>query len=240
VVCDPLIGHDGLMVDQRFVCPRCRARSSNPGDVAEGYCGACHEFTGKLGYLVGGPGHGQLWPWPEDAAAVPDRLAVQAVVADVDGTADSPLRAEPLVYQRAHERHTTGLWLYTAPGVELTKLRARMAWPPPDENSVAVALTKWAETAALDGWAPVDGLRVEHPGNAVGSLPRAAVGALHQHSAGTACWGWACEGSAAERENVLTGAVEPVSLVDVVGLVWRYEPGSPSRGIALPARAVAP
>lgn len=29
-----------------FVCPRCGVRSFNLKDAAEGYCGACHEFTG--------------------------------------------------------------------------------------------------------------------------------------------------------------------------------------------------
>lgn len=29
-----------------FRCPRCGAQSFNPKDVAAGYCGACHDFTG--------------------------------------------------------------------------------------------------------------------------------------------------------------------------------------------------
>jgi hypothetical protein len=28
-----------------FVCPRCGARSFNPNDVKEGYCGKCHDYT---------------------------------------------------------------------------------------------------------------------------------------------------------------------------------------------------
>lgn len=33
--------------DRRFQCPRCGARSSHPEDIANGYCGACHAFTGS-------------------------------------------------------------------------------------------------------------------------------------------------------------------------------------------------
>jgi uncharacterized Zn finger protein (UPF0148 family) len=29
-----------------FTCPRCRLTSYHPTDLAEGYCGACHAFTG--------------------------------------------------------------------------------------------------------------------------------------------------------------------------------------------------
>ena len=29
-----------------FTCPRCGATSAHPLDVAEGYCGACHDWTG--------------------------------------------------------------------------------------------------------------------------------------------------------------------------------------------------
>lgn len=31
---------------ESFTCPRCGATSHNPTDVEEGYCGACHDFTG--------------------------------------------------------------------------------------------------------------------------------------------------------------------------------------------------
>lgn len=30
-----------------FQCPRCGARSAHPTDVAEGYCGRCHAWTGR-------------------------------------------------------------------------------------------------------------------------------------------------------------------------------------------------
>lgn len=28
-----------------FTCPRCQRTSYNPNDLAEGYCGACHDWT---------------------------------------------------------------------------------------------------------------------------------------------------------------------------------------------------
>ncbi|MGH3548893.1 MAG: hypothetical protein ACRDQU_12445 [Pseudonocardiaceae bacterium] len=30
----------------RFTCPRCKRTSYHPHDVREGYCGACHAWTG--------------------------------------------------------------------------------------------------------------------------------------------------------------------------------------------------
>jgi len=30
-----------------FICPRCGLTSHRPTDVAEGYCGACHDWTGR-------------------------------------------------------------------------------------------------------------------------------------------------------------------------------------------------
>jgi hypothetical protein len=30
-----------------FVCPRCGKASSHPDDIREGYCGACHDWTGR-------------------------------------------------------------------------------------------------------------------------------------------------------------------------------------------------
>lgn len=32
-----------------FTCPRCQRTSHHPMDVQEGYCGACHDFTGEAG-----------------------------------------------------------------------------------------------------------------------------------------------------------------------------------------------
>ena len=31
---------------QAFTCPRCARTSHHPEDVAKGYCGSCHAFTG--------------------------------------------------------------------------------------------------------------------------------------------------------------------------------------------------
>lgn len=31
----------------RFTCPRCAWVTHHPVDVAEGYCGNCHDWTGK-------------------------------------------------------------------------------------------------------------------------------------------------------------------------------------------------
>jgi ribosomal protein S27AE len=31
----------------RFHCPRCGAASSSADDIAAGYCGACHDWTGR-------------------------------------------------------------------------------------------------------------------------------------------------------------------------------------------------
>jgi hypothetical protein len=33
---------------ESFTCPRCGITSWNPNDVREGYCGACHAWTGVL------------------------------------------------------------------------------------------------------------------------------------------------------------------------------------------------
>lgn len=30
-----------------FTCPRCEASSAHPRDIAEGYCGRCHDWTGQ-------------------------------------------------------------------------------------------------------------------------------------------------------------------------------------------------
>lgn len=35
------------MAESSFTCPVCGATSYNPNDVAEGYCGRCHDFTRK-------------------------------------------------------------------------------------------------------------------------------------------------------------------------------------------------
>ena len=35
-----------------FTCPRCGRTSHNPHDIAEGYCGACHDWTGAHVFVV--------------------------------------------------------------------------------------------------------------------------------------------------------------------------------------------
>lgn len=35
------------MPEPSFTCPRCGRTSHNPTDVVEGYCGACHDWTGR-------------------------------------------------------------------------------------------------------------------------------------------------------------------------------------------------
>lgn len=32
-----------------FTCPQCSATSANPTDIAEGYCGVCHDWTAPRG-----------------------------------------------------------------------------------------------------------------------------------------------------------------------------------------------
>lgn len=34
--------------EKGFTCPKCFATSFNPNDLEEGYCGRCHEFTGRM------------------------------------------------------------------------------------------------------------------------------------------------------------------------------------------------
>jgi hypothetical protein len=36
-----------LGFQRAFVCPRCGATSTHPNDIAQGYCGACHDWTGQ-------------------------------------------------------------------------------------------------------------------------------------------------------------------------------------------------
>lgn len=52
-----------------FTCPRCRRTSWHPDDVANGYCGACHEFVSVDEFVhvptlveLGRQGHA----WPAD------------------------------------------------------------------------------------------------------------------------------------------------------------------------------
>lgn len=36
----------GEVDEKRFTCPKCGRVSCNPKDIENGYCGACHDFTG--------------------------------------------------------------------------------------------------------------------------------------------------------------------------------------------------
>jgi Zn finger protein HypA/HybF involved in hydrogenase expression len=58
---------NGISISVRppsFTCPRCGRVSHNPTDIAEGYCGACHDRTARperpddylAGYLDDDPG----------------------------------------------------------------------------------------------------------------------------------------------------------------------------------------
>lgn len=41
---DDLLGEAGDL-PETIDCPKCGYRSSNPHDIAEGYCGFCHDWT---------------------------------------------------------------------------------------------------------------------------------------------------------------------------------------------------
>jgi hypothetical protein len=36
-----------MTAEPSFTCPRCGRTSHHPNDVREGYCGACHDWTGQ-------------------------------------------------------------------------------------------------------------------------------------------------------------------------------------------------
>jgi ribosomal protein L37E len=37
---------------QAFTCPRCGMTSHHPGDIREGYCGNCHDWTREHFYFL--------------------------------------------------------------------------------------------------------------------------------------------------------------------------------------------
>lgn len=41
------------MSDEPFTCPKCGRKSWHPEDKRQGYCGACHEFTGACNPATG-------------------------------------------------------------------------------------------------------------------------------------------------------------------------------------------
>jgi hypothetical protein len=51
VLCDDdgvfrdLVEGEPVQVVAAITCPRCRRTSHNPTDMAQGYCGACHDWT---------------------------------------------------------------------------------------------------------------------------------------------------------------------------------------------------
>lgn len=53
----------------RFMCPVCKRSSENENDAREGYCGACHEWTGSTLVFFG-----QWWDVPalEHASQLPE------------------------------------------------------------------------------------------------------------------------------------------------------------------------
>ena len=76
-----------------FSCPRCGAVSHHPMDALEGYCGACHDWTGpRQSGLPPGPRYydreGQPMPMREWGERLDDpaykHVAVTAVGADVE------------------------------------------------------------------------------------------------------------------------------------------------------------
>jgi hypothetical protein len=38
----------GVIVVEGITCPRCGLTSYHPKDISEGYCGNCHDWTGRL------------------------------------------------------------------------------------------------------------------------------------------------------------------------------------------------
>ena len=76
------------MTTEPFTCPRCGAVSHHPMDALEGYCGACHDWTGSRRYGLRGPRYynreGQPMPMREWSARFDD-LAYKHVGMDVVG-----------------------------------------------------------------------------------------------------------------------------------------------------------
>ena len=47
----------------QFTCPRCARTSAHPTDAREGYCGACHEWTGPRFGVIAEHNHHGGWGW---------------------------------------------------------------------------------------------------------------------------------------------------------------------------------
>lgn len=73
-----------------ITCPRCGRTSHNPNDVREGYCGACHDWTGAIKTMAGAGFRGMYydrdgneislarWAWLQR----PEQLAYRRVAED--------------------------------------------------------------------------------------------------------------------------------------------------------------
>lgn len=68
-----------------FTCPKCNQSSTNPNDVREGYCGACHWWTGHPELAAEQPNPPASWhgPSPRDDAQVLAE-ALRARIMEVD------------------------------------------------------------------------------------------------------------------------------------------------------------
>jgi hypothetical protein len=65
-----------------FTCPRCGAVSHHPDDLANGYCGRCHAFTGDSADLAERP-IGLICPWCNQVAALV--ISDQQAFCETDG-----------------------------------------------------------------------------------------------------------------------------------------------------------
>lgn len=74
------------LADPSFTCPRCGRTSHHPADAAQGYCGACHAWTGRvrLRLFIGGALADETWAGTdEEIAAAADRhFALSSAAAD--------------------------------------------------------------------------------------------------------------------------------------------------------------
>lgn len=93
-----------------FWCPRCGMASANPNDLAEGYCGACHDWTGKepVRYL-------RLTGWGHALSEVGQALVDAGDIQDV-----TVVDTRSLLYM------TATIGLPTSPDTQLTVRNA--AW----------------------------------------------------------------------------------------------------------------
>lgn len=157
-----------------FTCPRCRRTSRNPNDEREGYCGACHDWTGVPGggsarraLLVGGPAHGMVMPLPAGGPSF------EAIHVAQEG-------ARPALYCDTAYITPSGRRVYAAQGVTVNRNSVRLPLPAVEEmaggeparrfayvNLFSRALALFMDEATAAGYQPVELPRVEyldHPG----------------------------------------------------------------------------